>query len=158
MDNTTLRRIVWEEMLCANMRASYFAELLRDYQMKDRWLRVAVLVASSGAVAAALIQVGLTAKVAAPVLATAVSFWLLICQYPSLARDAGDLQASWSGLARDYEKLWNNLDDPHAEVVYHEIYDQGETLSKAGAKFPYKDERLSYWLDQAALLATARYA
>ena len=158
MDSTRLHTIVWEEMLCANMRASYFAEMLRNYQAKDRWLRVACLVASSGAVVTALTQLDLTEKLVAPILATAVSFWLLIIQYGSLARDAGDLHAGWGGLARDYERLWNNLSDPHAEATYNQLYDKGEALSKAGAKFPYKKNRLNYWLDQAAALAAARYA
>jgi hypothetical protein len=54
MDAEMLRKLVWEEMLCADMRANYFAELLRDYQTRDKWLRVAVLVASSGAVGTTL--------------------------------------------------------------------------------------------------------
>ena len=43
MDVERLRRILWEEMLCADMRANYFAELLRRYQSRDKWVRVAVL-------------------------------------------------------------------------------------------------------------------
>jgi hypothetical protein len=158
MDGTMLRKIVWEEMLLADMRANYFAELLRSYQAKDRWLRIACLVASSGAVATALTQLDVTAKLAAPILATATSFWLLISQYGSLGRDAGDLQGSWAALGRDYERLWNNLSNSNSETTYHQIYDRGEALSRAGAKFPNKKKRLSYWLDQAAALATARYA
>ena len=29
MDETALRKTVWEEMLCAEMRSNYFAELVR---------------------------------------------------------------------------------------------------------------------------------
>ncbi len=158
MDLTILRRVVWEEMLFASMRANYFSELLRTYQTRDKWLRVAILVASSGAVATALPEISTWAKLLAPILAVFGSFWLLISQYSMLARDAADLHSGWSGLARDYERLWSHLDDSQAEAQFHQIYEYGESLSKTGAKFPYKAKRLEYWLHQAGNLAAQRYA
>jgi len=158
MDPTTLRTVVWDEMLFADMRANYFAELMRRYSMLDKALRVAALVASSGAFATALLNWNNNARVIAPIMATAVSFWLLLSQYSSMARDAHDLQGGWSLIGRDYERLWNSLDSPNAEAVYREIYDRAEVWSKSGGKFPYKKSRLNYWLDQAAMMASARYA
>jgi hypothetical protein len=158
MEPATLRKLVWEEMLFADMRANYFAELLRNYQARDKFLRVAVLIASSGAVGTTLAQLDAPAKITVPVIAAAGSFWLLISQYSSLARDAADLHAGWSGVAKDYERLWNHLEDADAEANYQQIYDRGESLSRVGSKFPNKPERLAYWLDQAAALAVARYA
>ena len=143
MDLTILRRVVWEEMLFANMRANYFAELLRTNPQRDKWHRVGTL------------RLGQTA---CPILAVFGSFWLLISQYSMLARDAADLHSGWSGLARDYERLWSHLDDSQAEAQFHQIYEYGESLSKTGAKFPYKAKRLEYWLHQAGNLAAQRYA
>jgi hypothetical protein len=68
------------------------------------------------------------------------------------------LHAGWSVVDRDYERLWNSLDSPNAEATYHQIYDRAEALSKSSGKFPYKKNRLNYWLDQAATMANARYA
>jgi hypothetical protein len=158
MDQTTLRTVVWDEMLLADMRANYFAELIRHYTFSDKSLRVGTLVASSGTFATALLGGNNEVRIIAPVLATAVSFWLLISQYGSMARDASDLHAGWSLVHRDYERLWNALDSPDAEATYHQIYDRAEVLSKSGGKFPNKQSRLSYWLDQAAAMAIARYA
>ena len=158
MDATTLRKTVWEEMLTAQMRSSYFAELVRHYLQFDRGLRVVTLIASSGAIATALSQMNPAVKLLAPILATAASFWLLISQYGAMARDASDLHGGWSAAARDYERLWNNLDAEDAEKQYLQIYDRAEALSKSGTKFPNKKDRLSYWLDQAATMATSRYA
>lgn len=158
MDSATLNRVIWEEMLCAQMRASYFAELVRSYQQRDKWLRVAVLMASSTAVGTALPELPVAAKLVAPIAATAGSFWLLLSQYSSMARDASDLHAGWSTIEKDYERLWNDLANPHAEAAFHQIYDRAETYSKAGAKFPNREKRLEYWLDQASKLAMARYS
>jgi hypothetical protein len=72
----------------AEMRANYFAELVSHYLKLDKALRVAALVAASGAVGTALSQWDTGIRLAAPVIATAVSFWLLISQYGSMARDA----------------------------------------------------------------------
>jgi hypothetical protein len=158
MDANTLRKCVWEEMLAADMRSNYFAELVRHYLKFDKGLCVAALVAASGAVGTAVSQFNTDVKLIAPVLATAISFWLLISQYGSMARDASDLHAGWSAVARDYERLWNNLDSPGSEAKYHEVYDRAEVLSKNGTKFPNKKDRLNYWLDQAATMALGRYA
>ncbi len=35
MNETTLRKLVWEEMLYADMRANYFGELVRRYLLLD---------------------------------------------------------------------------------------------------------------------------
>jgi hypothetical protein len=158
MEADNLRRCTWEEMLTADMRANYFAELVGHYLKLDKWLRVATLLAASGTVGTALSQLDPSIKLAVPILATAVSFWLLISQYGSLARDASDLHSGWNAVKRDYERVWNNLDAGDAEEQYHQIYDRGEVLSKSGTKFPYKKARLNYWLDHAAKIATARYA
>jgi hypothetical protein len=158
MDQITLRKVVWEEMLFAEMRSNYFAELVRSYQMKDRVLRVCVLLASSGSVATALAAWPTVWKLSAPVLATLGSFWLLLSQYGPFARDAADLHAGWSQIARDYEALWNSLADANAEATYHQIYERAEALSRSGVKFPNKKDRLEFWMDQAAALARSRYA
>lgn len=158
MEQTSLRKCVWEEMLYAEMRSNYFAELVRNYQMKDRVLRVFVLLASSGSVATALASWPIGWKLGAPILATMVSLWLLLSQYGSFARDAADLHAGWSEIARDYEKLWNDLADTNSEATYHQIYERAEAFSRSGVKFPNRTKRLEFWLDQAVALAKNRYA
>jgi hypothetical protein len=100
MDADTLRKNVWEEMLYASMRSNYFAELVRHYLGVDRGLRVGVLVATSGTVATALSDSG-AAKIVVPIVAAVASFWLLISQYGSMARDAADLHEGWVHAAGD---------------------------------------------------------
>src|SRR5580658_9095211 len=116
MKANDLRQCVWEEMLMADMRANYFAELVNHYLKLDKYLRVATLVAASGTVGTALSQWNADIRLGVPIAATATSFWLLISQYGSMARDASDLHSGWSGVKRDYERLWNNLDRPDAEA------------------------------------------
>jgi uncharacterized protein YhaN len=153
MDSATLRKSVWEEMLYAEMRANYFGELVSQYETQDKWLRVATLVASSEAVATALPAWPTPLKLVAPIAAAGASFWLLLSQYGSKSRDAAELNAGWSSIRHDYERLWAHLDVAHAEAEYHQIYDRADAYSKAGTKFPNHAKRLEYWLDHASALA-----
>ena len=158
MDADTLRKNVWEEMLYASMRSNYFAELVRHYLGVDRGLRVGVLVATSGTVATALSDSG-AAKIVVPIVAAVASFWLLISQYGSMARDAADLHEGWGAIADDYEALWISLaDSADAETRFRQIYKRAEGLSKSGTKFPNKTRRLEHWLEHASTMAKARYA
>jgi hypothetical protein len=159
MHPEVFQKIVWEEMLYAKMRSNYFAELVRHYMNWDKGLRALVLLASSGAVVTVVLQVNVELlRFGVPIIAAALSFWLLLSQYASMARDASDLHAGWSAVASDYEGIWTNLYAPGAQATYQQIYDRAESLSRSGEKFPNNKDRLNYWLDQAATLSMARYA
>jgi hypothetical protein len=159
MQPDVFRKLIWEEMLFAQMRSNYFAELVRTYMVWDKTLRVFALLSSSGVVATVLSQTGNEwLKFGTPIVAAAISFWLLLSGYTSMAQDASELHSGWNAVARDYEAVWNDLEADGAESKYNQIYDRASALSKSGAKFPNKTDRLSYWLDQAAAITTARYA
>jgi hypothetical protein len=159
MQPEVFQKVVWEEMLYAKMRSNYFAELVHHYLKWDKGLRALALLASSGVVVAVLSQASTElVRFGVPIAAAAINFWLLLSQYTSMARDASDLHAGWSAVARDYEGVWTNLYVADAQARYQQIYDRAESLSKSGAKFPNKKDRLNYWLDQATTLSMARYA
>jgi hypothetical protein len=156
MTSEQLRKNVWEEMLYSQMRSQYFAELVRVYASRDKWLRVLVLAASSGAVAMAFTSTQY--RFIPPIFAALGSFWLLLSGYPGLQREAAELHAGWEEQSTAYEKLFGRLDSPNAEDEFHNIYSRGNKLSSQGTKFPNKKERLDHWLTQAAELAMSRYA
>jgi hypothetical protein len=159
VDPKVFQKVVWEEMLYAQMRSNYFAELVRHYLKWDKGLRALALLASSGVVVTVLSQTNAEVlRFGVPILAAAISFWLLLSQYTSMAGDASELHAGWSAVARDYEGVWTNLYAADAESKYQQIYDRAEDLSKSGTKFPNKKDRLNYWLDQATTVSMARYA
>ena len=72
--------------------------------------------------------------------------------------DASNLHEGWNAVHTRYEQLWNDLDSVDAQARFDQIYESGNPLSKAGARFPNNKKRLGYWLDHAAQIATARYA
>ena len=157
MDIATLNKLVWEEMVYANMRANYFNDLVRVYQQRDKWIRVLMLILTSGSVATLLSSLDQNIKLALPVLATASSFWLLLSQYSTLSRDASDLGTAWESIACDYERLWNDLNAPDAETIFHRIDESAGKLSKPGTKFPQSGKRLESWFDHSVEMLVARY-
>lgn len=158
MDHDTLRNRVWEEMLLAEMRSNYFAELVSQYQRREKWIRLLTLVASSAAAATVLSVAPSFVKLGLPIAAAVASSWLLLSNYGSLALDASNLHESWNAKHTEYERLWNDLDAPDAGNRLGEIFSSANPLSKAGTKFPNKTKRLEFWLDHAATLAQSRYA
>lgn len=157
MDITTLNKIVWEEMVYANMRASYFGDLVRVYQERDKWIRAAVLVLSAGSMATVMLSLDQSVKLVFPMLATVGSLWLLLSQYSTLSRDASELNMDWGNIAKEYERLWNHLDEPDAEVTYERIYENAGKLSTQGAKFPQSGKRLEHWFDHSVAMLMGRY-
>ena len=158
MDNDTLNRRVWEEMVAANMRANYFADFVHLYQERDKFFRIASLVLASGAVASAIVAVNNPlVRITAPIIAAIVGAWLQFGQYSMLSRDAADLMVSWQSVAGKYEKLWNNLYEG-GEQRFDEIYKDADALSKPGSKFPRDDEKLGMWLDRTLNELNSRYA
>ena len=157
MDITTLNKIVWEEMVYANMRASYFGDLVRVYQHRDQYIRIAVLLLTSGSMATAVLSLDQNVRLILPVLATAGSLWLLLSQYSALSRDAGELSLDWGNFAKEYERLWNHLADPNAEASYEQIYENAGKLTKQGAKFPQRGKRLEHWFDHSVEMLVGRY-
>jgi hypothetical protein len=159
MDSEVFRKTVWDEMLYAQMRSGYFAELVRHYLRWDKGLRVLALLASSGAIATVLSQANADLlKFGVPIAAAVINFWLLLSQYSTMSRDASELHAGWSAVASDYERVWNNLSAADAQASYQQIYDRAELLSQRGVKFPNKKRRLRYWLHYASTMSAARYA
>ena len=63
-------------MVYGNMRASYFGDLVRVYQERDKWIRAAVLVLSAGSMATVMLSLDQSVKLVFPMLATAGSLWL----------------------------------------------------------------------------------
>jgi transposase len=77
MHPEVFQRTVWEEMLYAQMRSNYIAELVRHYMNWEKGLRAFALLASSGAAVTIIAQASVDVlKFGTPVVAAAVNFWL----------------------------------------------------------------------------------
>lgn len=158
MEVDKLYRRIWEEMVYANMRANFFGELVCIYQNWDKWLRLVVLILSSGSAVTALATLSMEVRLLLPLLATIASLWLFVSQYSTLSRDALELTTEWEALASQYEYLFNHIHDEGTEASFYRVFETADKLSSKGAKFPQRTKRLEYWEDKAAESLTALYA
>jgi hypothetical protein len=158
MDSDRLYNRLWEEMVYANMRANFFGELVRVYQNWDKWLRLGVLVLSSGSAATTLASLPIELRLALPVLATGASLWLFVSQYSTMSRDASDLNTAWEEIASRYEYLFNHLHEEGTEESFYKVFESAGKLSSKAAKFPQSGKRLLRCEKGAESILIARYA
>ncbi len=139
---------VWEGMLGAEIRASYFAELVERANKEQRLLTWATLLMSSGAVGAALVQLSPDysfLRIVLPVGAGGASLFSLARANPKRAIDAADLHMRWSRLALEYEKLWENVYADDAASKLDTLSGQAIEVSKASTSFPNEPGRMRKW-------------
>jgi hypothetical protein len=136
---------VWEGMLGAETRANYFDELSGRYMQRQRLATWATLLFSSGAVASLLVNVPSPGKLALAIATTAVSLYSVVMQNQKLAVDASDLHARWNRLAKEYERVWENVFADDAVEKLDALDDRAVDLSKSGTMFPNKREAMLRW-------------
>jgi outer membrane murein-binding lipoprotein Lpp len=142
---------VWEGMLSSEIRSNYFADFSGRYYARQRWATWGALVASSGAVVAVLADLPDSLawlRIALPLATAALSGYSVVAQNQKYAVDAADLHSRWNRLAKDYEKLWENVYANDAQETLSSLDDRAVELSKAGAGFKYDERSMLRWQEQ----------
>jgi hypothetical protein len=149
MLSTLQQKRVWENLLSAEIRAKYFAELSNCYRWHQQLANWIAVLLSSGAflsLSIKLLKEGpgwiswLTMVFA---LATAaVSVYSVVAQNYDRAMSGIDLHSRWNKLSKDYETLWDAMDNERALDRLQHLEEIGTELSKAGIMFPNLERRL----------------
>jgi hypothetical protein len=139
---------VWENMLAAEARSLYFADLASRYTRHKQWITGASFFLASGAAASLIgklpqwVPLVLSGGVA---LASAYSIAL------GLDRKIGTmskLHSAWSQIAAEYDRLWNHTDDDDAEAQLGRIVQREKEPSElAATEAPNDQKRLGQWQD-----------
>ena len=138
---------VWENLLAAEIRANYFAELASNYRWHQRVANFATLIFSSGAVAAFLIE-NPDLRWLRPVLAVitaAISAYTVIAQNHDRATAAMDLHVRWNKLSKQYAELWENMYADTAVTQLRKLEETADELSKNGISFPNNEKDMLKW-------------
>jgi hypothetical protein len=112
---------VWENMLAAEARSLYFADLTSRYTRRKQWITGTTFFLSSGAAATLL---GKLPQWVPLVLATAVAVLSAYSIAVGLDRKIGTmakLHSAWNQIAVDYDRLWNHASDDNAESQLGEV-------------------------------------
>jgi len=100
---------VWENMLGAEIRENYFADLSGRYANKQRLATWFTLLVSSGAAVSMLTNLPdrlVWIRETLAIVAAAISLHSVVMQNQKFAVDSSDLHARWGRLAHDYQGLW----------------------------------------------------
>ncbi len=138
---------VWEGMLASEIRANYFAELSAQYLSRQRYSTLGALILSSGAFASLLVNSPMWLRLLFTLLAAVISLYSFVMQNQKLAFDAADLHDRWNRLAKDYARLWEDVDADGALGMLEELVDRGSGLSKSGLAFPNRKRAMLKWQD-----------
>ena len=145
------QRRVWEGWLSAEIRANYFADLSSGYHRYQRWATWLTLFLSSGAAAAVLYSSNASwlfwVRVVLTLLTTGVSLYSLVAQNQKMAIDSAGIHAGWNKLAREFERLWEDMYAPTALARLNALEDQAAELSQRATAFPYRERLMVRWQD-----------
>ena len=139
------QKIVWDNLLGAEIRAAYFAELSGRYLRYQRMLLLGSLLLASGAflsLVTTIIPQNLAwIKAGLAFFAAFLSFWSLVAKNEKASIDAADLHFRWNVLAMEYQALWSNVQDEGASTKLTALTQREAELSKSSVSFP-DDESL----------------
>jgi hypothetical protein len=140
------RKRLWEDLLLAEARSYYFGDLATRYNREQRVITWASLILSSGSLVTAIAvtkQGWITAVLA--LAASALTFYSLVAQNHKRASDATDLHLRWARLAREYERLWEDMYAEDAPARLNAIEDSDPDLSKPAVGLPWNRKRMKRW-------------
>ncbi|MGA2181878.1 MAG: hypothetical protein ABSH47_02510 [Bryobacteraceae bacterium] len=139
---------VWENMLAAEARSLYFADLASRYTRHKQWITGASFFLASGAAAS---LVGKLPQSVPLVLSGVVALTSAYSMAVGLDRKVGTmakLHSAWSQIAVEYDRLWNHTDDPDAEAQLDRIIRQEKEPSElASTEAPNDQKLLGKWQD-----------
>jgi hypothetical protein len=138
MPSEPMRRLIWESMLEADIRARYFGYRASRFERRERVLRVILLVVSSAQflILISQLQVPLVAEIVAGVVVL-LSVFLTTFAYSSSAKLNAALHRVHSELATEYELLWVGVDtndDKALEKKHRELQEKPRGLVEEASR------------------------
>lgn len=139
---------VWENMLAAEARSLYFADLASRYTHRKQLITGMTFFLSSGAAAT---LIGKLPQWVPLVLATAVALLSAYSMAVGLDRKIGTmakLHSAWNQISVDYDRLWNHASDDDAEAQLDEVLRREKEPSELAATDAPNDQvLLGKWQD-----------
>ena len=139
---------VWEAWFGAEVRANYFADLVRVYRRRQLTVTWTTLFASSAALGTLLTSLPAEwhwVRVALMAAATGLSLCGVVADFPRHGALAAGLHARWNQLGRAYERLWEEMYAEDAGQRLRQLDDEAVALSEASTALPAHSRRIRKW-------------
>lgn len=137
---------IWEDLLAAEVRSLYFADLAAWYTTRKQFVTGASFFLSSGAAATLAAQVPTFVPLVMSTIAAILTAYSMAVSLDGKATAMAKLHSTWHSIAEDYNRLWNHWYDDDAELTFKEILIRKREASElASTNAPYEEGRMEKW-------------
>jgi hypothetical protein len=140
---------VWKNMLAAETRSLYFADLAARYTRQKQWITGASFFLASGAAASLIGKLPTWVPLVASILAAMASAYSMAVGLDRRIGIMAKLHSDWGRIATDYQHLWNHTFEPDAEARLDELARREiEPSELATTEAPNDQMLLGQWQDR----------
>lgn len=137
---------VWENMLAAETRSLYFADLTTQYTRQKQWITGSSFFLSSGAAATLISKAPDWVPLILAIATAIITAYAMAVNLDGRIATMAKLHSAWNQIATDYDRLWNHLYDEDAEIQLEEIFGrERESSELAATDAPNKPKLLAQW-------------
>ena len=141
--------VVWRDMLAAETRSLYFADLAARATRRKQWITGITLFLSSGAAAAILAKAPPWVATSMAATVAALSAYSISANLDGSVTALLKLHAAWSRIQGDYERLWSHTFSADAEAELDAIQREEQPASEDGVTAgPCQEKLLAQWQDR----------
>ena len=133
---------VWENMLAAEVRSLYFADLASKYTRRKQWITGLTFFFSSGAAATVIAKQPSWVPAILALLAAAITAYAIAVNLDKAAGTMVKLHSSWNQISADYDRLWNHTFADDAEDELNSINTRARNSSELAATDAPNDQKL----------------
>jgi hypothetical protein len=149
MLNDFQARRVWENMLAAETRSLYFADLASRYTKRKQFITGISFFLSSGAAASLIGKLPQWVPLAASTLAAVAGAYSIAVGLDRKTGTMAKLHSTWGQISTEYERLWNHQGDADAEARLDEMVQREKEPSElATTEAPNDQKLIGEWQDR----------
>ena len=113
---------VWENMLAAETRALYFADLASRYTRTKQWMTGVSFFLASGAAASLIGKLPQSVPLVASAIVAVLTAYSMVVRPDHKINIVAKLHSSWNAIALEYEQLWSHADGDDAGERLHAVF------------------------------------
>ncbi len=149
MLNEFQARRVWENMLAAEARSLYFADLASSYTRRKQLITGVSFFLSSGAAATLLGKLPSWIPLTLSTVVALTNAYSMAVSLDKKIATMVKLHSAWSQISIEYDRLWNHQSEEEAEAQLERIVRQEKEPSElAATEAPNDRNRLGKWQDR----------
>lgn len=139
---------LWRDMLGAETRSLYFADLAVRATRRKQWISGASLLLASSAAAVFLSKWPAWVASSMSLVVAGLSAYAISTNLDSSMANLQKLHTMWGRIQRDYERLWNHTYEDNAELELEAIQQREQEASElATTGAPYRPKLVEKWQD-----------